>query len=221
MKSLAAYIFCSLLLVIPAAAQHGGSSHSGGGGHFSGSGHSAGGTGFHGGGSVGGRGGYVGGAYAGGHGGYGSGGYSRARTVIIPYAYPAFGYGYYGAPAYGSGDTGYGDPGPAPEAMDYGQPAPPPDMNEQIPQPDNSSLQIYQAPAPTPEEQAMSEGRYYLIAYKDHSIYTALAFWMENGVLNYVTPQNAHNQISLDLLDLDFTKQLNARRGLAFNIINR
>ena len=67
----------------------------------------------------------------------------------------------------------------------------------------------------------MAEGRYYLIAYKDHSVYTALAFWMENGVLNYVTPQNVHNQISLNLLDLDLTRQLNSRRGLAFNIVNR
>lgn len=67
----------------------------------------------------------------------------------------------------------------------------------------------------------MSEGRYYLIAYKDHSVYTALAYWMENGALNYVTPQSAHNQVSLDLLDLDLTKQLNARRGLSFNLISR
>jgi hypothetical protein len=220
MKSLATFIFSSVLLVIPAAAQHGGGSH-GGGGHSSG-GHSGGGSGFHGGGgsSVGGHGGY-----ASGRGGYGGGGYSHARTVIVPYAYPAFGYGY-GAPGYGNsygpGDSGYSEPAPPGDSsMDYAQPAPPPDMNEQVPQPDNSSLQIYQAPSPTPEDQAMSEGRYYLIAYKDHSVYTALAYWMENGVLNYVTPQNAHNQVSLDLLDLDFTKQLNARRGHAFNLVNR
>lgn len=67
----------------------------------------------------------------------------------------------------------------------------------------------------------MTEGRYYLIAYKDHSVYTALAYWMEGGVLHYVTPQNVHNQVSLDMLDLDFTKQLNARRGYAFNIVTR
>jgi hypothetical protein len=94
-------------------------------------------------------------------------------------------------------------------------------MNEPVPQPDNSGLYQAPAPVPTPQEQAMADGRYYLIAYKDHSIYTALAYWMENGALNYVTPQNAHNQVSLDLLDLDFTKQLNARRGQAFNIVNR
>jgi hypothetical protein len=92
-----------------------------------------------------------------------------------------------------------------------------------VPQPDDGALQVYQAPThtATPEELAMSEGRYYLIAYKDHSVYTALAYWMENGALNYVTPQSAHNQVSLDLLDLDLTKQLNARRGLPFNLISR
>jgi hypothetical protein len=159
-----------------------------------------------------------------GRGGYG-GGYYRGRTAIVPYVYPSYGYGYgYPSYGYGFGDPGYGYAAPPPETMDYGQPAPPPDVNqyqEQVPQPDNRGLQIYQAPTPTPQEQAMSEGRYYLIAYKDHSIYTALAYWMENGALNYVTPQNAHNQVSIDLLDLDLTKQLNARRGLPFNIINR
>jgi len=218
MKSLAAFVFAGFLLAVPAAAQHPGGSHAGGG-HASGGGHA---------GSIG-SGYRAGGGYTGpvsGRGGYG-GGYYGGRTVIIPYAYPVYGSGYYGYPGYGYTDPGYGYSAPPPETMGYdsgGQPAPPPDANgipEQVPQPDNGSLRIYQAPAPTPQEQAVSEGRYYLIAYKDHSVYTALAYWMENGALNYVTPQNAHNQISLDLLDLDLTKQMNARRGLAFNIINR
>ncbi len=214
MKLLAAFIFSASLLVFTAAAQHG--SHSGGGHVSGGGGHSSG--------SIGGHGGYV---YGGGYGGS----YNRGRAVVVPYVYPAFGYGYYAAPGYGygSGDPGYGYAAPPPpdNSMDYGpggQPAPPPDVNqyqEPVPQPDNSGLQIYQSQTPSPEEQAMNEGRYYLIAYKDHSVYTALAYWMENGVLNYVTPQSAHNQISLSLVDLDLTKQLNARRGLAFNIINR
>lgn len=212
MKCLAAFLFSASLLVLPVAAQRGGS-HSGGGHASGGGGHSSG--------SIGGHGGY---SYRGSYGG----GYNRGRSaVIVPYIYPAFGYGY-GGPGYG---YGFGDPGysyappPPPDAVDYGQPAPPPDPNqyppEQIPQPDNSALQIYQSQGPTPEEQAMNEGRYYLIAYKDHSVYTALAYWMENGALNYVTPQSAHNQVSLDLVDLDLTKQLNARHGLAFNIVTR
>ena len=130
----------------------------------------------------------------------------------------------------GSVDLGYGGgygysappPAPAPEqpAMNYnpdygsgdGQPLPPPDPE---------TIHMYQAPAPSPQEAAIQDGRYYLIAYKDHSVYTALAYWMENGSLNYVTPQNAHNQVSLNLVDMDLTKTLNARRGYAFNIVNR
>jgi len=183
------------------------------------------------GGSGGGRGGSVGG-----HGGY-SGGRPYGRTIVVPYAVPVYGYGYAGNPGYGyapgyggsayaapaDADTGYGyaaaeqPPAPAPEQpTDFG-----PNGGQPLPPPDDNSLQIYQAPAPSPQETAMSEGRYYLIAYKDHSVYTALAFWMENGALHYVTPQNAHNQVSLDLLDMDLTRQLNARRGLAFNIVNQ
>ena len=97
-----------------------------------------------------------------------------------------------------------------------GQPEPPPPPSEN-PGPET---QIYpgQAPGQTPQDAAIEEGRYYLIAYKDHSVYTALAYWMENGMLNYVTPQNAHNQVSLDLVDIPLTKKLNAGKGQGFNI---
>ena len=82
----------------------------------------------------------------------------------------------------------------------------------------DSGVHVIQSPAPTPQDWAMSEGHYYLIAYKDHSVYTALAYWMEGGALHYVTPTNVHNQVTLDLLDLETTKRLNAGRGLGFNI---
>lgn len=198
-------IFAGMLLAAVAVAQHGGGGHSGGG-HSGGGGHFGGGShdGHHG--SVGGHGGYGGGFYGGSVGpAIVGGGY------VAPY------------PSYGSG---YVDPGyyPAPAApqpqqqMEYapdngpggGQPAPPED-----------SIQTYNAAAPTPQEEAMQSGHYYLIAYKDHSVYTALAYWMENGVLNYVTPQSVHNQVTIDRLDLDLTKQLNSRRGYPFNIVNQ
>lgn len=148
----------------------------------------------------------------------------------VPYAIPSYGYGYgfaptgasdYGSvePSYGYG-YGYAPPaagaGAQEQPMDYG-----PQGGQPLPPPDENTLQMYTAPAPSPQEQAMSEGRYYLIAYKDHSVYTALAYWMEGGALHYVTPQNVHNQISPDLLDVDLTKQLNSRRGLAFNLVYR
>ncbi len=42
---------------------------------------------------------------------------------------------------------------------------------------------------------------YYLIAYKNHEVYSALAYWVEDKTLHYVTTQNTHNQAALDLID--------------------
>jgi hypothetical protein len=59
---------------------------------------------------------------------------------------------------------------------------------------------------------------YYLIAYKNHAVYTALAYWVEDKTLHYVTTQNTHNQASLDLIDLTLTKSLNQRNEVPFSI---
>lgn len=57
---------------------------------------------------------------------------------------------------------------------------------------------------------------YYLIAYKNHHVITALAYWLDNETLHYVTAANAHNQSSLSLIDLDLTKRLNADHEVPF-----
>jgi len=59
---------------------------------------------------------------------------------------------------------------------------------------------------------------YYLIQYKDHTIYSALAYWVEGDTLHYVTTQNTHNQASLSLIDLDKTYKLNEDRSVPFSI---
>jgi hypothetical protein len=59
---------------------------------------------------------------------------------------------------------------------------------------------------------------YYLIAYKNHAVYTALAYWVEDKTLHYVTTQNTHNQASLDLIDLALTKSLNQHNDVPFSI---
>jgi hypothetical protein len=45
-----------------------------------------------------------------------------------------------------------------------------------------------------------------------------VAYWIEDKTLHYVTPQNTHNQVSLDLVDLDFTKKLNLNRDVPFTL---
>lgn len=59
---------------------------------------------------------------------------------------------------------------------------------------------------------------YYLIAYKDRSIYSALAYWIEGDTLHYVTTQNTHNQATLSLIDVDQTYKLNTDRSVPFSI---
>jgi hypothetical protein len=170
--------------------------------------------------------------------GYGQRAYGRGYRGTGVFAYPVYvgGYGgYYGDPGdYGSGYApgyapGYGgDP-----AMQQGPPPAPPVVINQYfgappmgpaPDPqDDQNIHMYQqqsAPAGY-SPQPPSDSRTYLIAYKDHSVYTALAYWIEGNTLHYVTTANTHNQADLNLIDVDFTKKLNADRSMPFNVPNQ
>jgi hypothetical protein len=56
----------------------------------------------------------------------------------------------------------------------------------------------------------------FLIAMKDHTIFPAVAYWVDGDTLNYITAQGVRNRVSLDLVDKDFSKQLNRERSLDF-----
>ena len=58
----------------------------------------------------------------------------------------------------------------------------------------------------------------YLIAMKDHTIFPAVAYWVEGDTLNYITTQGGHNRATLDLVDRDFSKQLNEERHVEFKL---
>lgn len=80
----------------------------------------------------------------------------------------------------------------------------------------SEATHVFQPSSTYPSESAAADPtppspHYYLIAYKDHSVYSALAYWIEDQTLHYVTPQQTHNQASVDLIDMDFTKKLNQR----------
>jgi hypothetical protein len=70
------------------------------------------------------------------------------------------------------------------------------------------------APAPAPP----SETPVYLIAFKDNTIYAALAYWVEGDTLHYVTNRNTHNQVSLDLIDRELSMRLNSERDVEFRL---
>jgi hypothetical protein len=106
---------------------------------------------------------------------------------------------------------------PAPPVIinQYFSPPAGPPVNEPITSP---PADIYRPSTQQPAPEQSSGQKYYLLAFKDHSVYSAVAYWIEDKTLHYVTPQNTHNQVSLDLVDLDFTKKLNLNRDVPFTL---
>jgi hypothetical protein len=76
-----------------------------------------------------------------------------------------------------------------------------------------------------PEQQVLDqsaapaeESAHYLIAFKDHTIYVALAYWVDGDTLHYFTSGNTHNQVSISLLDRPLTERLNKESGIDFKL---
>jgi hypothetical protein len=158
-------------------------------------------------------------------GGNPAGGFRRfgrgATTVILPYAVPIYGAPYAApyAPEDPQAYAGYAPAQAPPPQVIYIVPAAPNGNAEPPAQPQSSGPMIYNVP---PRENGSTESvapagkRVYLIAVKNSSIYSATDYWVENDTLHYITPTGAHNQISMDQLDLDFTVRLNRERGIDF-----
>ncbi len=70
--------------------------------------------------------------------------------------------------------------------------------------------------ASTSAGEASVAREYYMIAYRNRNVVTALAYWLDGDTLHYVTAENAHNQSSLALIDLEMTTRLNADREVPF-----
>jgi hypothetical protein len=77
------------------------------------------------------------------------------------------------------------------------------------PQQSQSQQSLYQ-PAPAT---ATEEPVHYLLAFKDHSIYSAVAYWVDGDTVHYFTAGNTHNQASLALVDRELTERLNRESG--------
>jgi len=82
----------------------------------------------------------------------------------------------------------------------------------QPPAPVQSSMT--ELPSTETQAQDTGEATHYLLAFKDHSIYSAVAYWVDGDTLHYFTSGNTHNQVSLSLVDRDLTKRLNEGSGL-------
>jgi hypothetical protein len=97
-----------------------------------------------------------------------------------------------------------------------------------LPPPDSSNggMRSYDGlrtqPYPDPQQQAArnagDQPTLYLIAFKDHSIVSALGYWVEGSSLHYVSVEHTLNQASLDLIDRDLSQRLNDERNVEFHL---
>jgi hypothetical protein len=156
--------------------------------------------------------------------------HSRTAIVPVPVYYGGYYVGYDAPPpAYGTaydtppsgyasnGAPGYADPSQSPMVIinqNYRPdlPAPPP--------PD-STVRKYETPTHPYDDQPAAPDApptIYLVAMKDHTIFPALAYWVEGDTLNYITTEGSHNRATLDLVDREFSRRINEERNVEFKL---
>ena len=162
-----------------------------------------------------------------------SGGYYR------PYFYSGYGlnYGYW--PGYadygywpGYADYGYADYGyssypaysypvyqPSPNITVYAPPAPAPaTVYVERVNPITRERDQYGQETNRPTSATNSASPIYLIAFRDHSIRAAAAYWAEGDTLHYITLEHEQKQAALSTVDRDLSGQLNRERQVAFSL---
>ena len=96
-------------------------------------------------------------------------------------------------------------------AIYVSQPAPPPETV-------HSSLQVLGNPPAQPAVEPPPTPDRYLFAFKDHSIFAAVAYWVDGDTLHYFPSGDTHKQAPLSALDRPFTEKLNRETGVALKL---
>ena len=247
MKMLLKVTFCCCLTAAAGMAQHGGGgggARGGGGGGFRGGGGGGfshggfGGGGFRGGSGFRGFGGF--GSFGGfsSFGGFRSFGFRGGFGFYNPYIYSGYGLGYGYGPGYY--DSGY-DSYPAYSYPAYGSSYQPSSNVTVVYPPASQSSTVYaERPNPVLREYdqygqqiagpaaggpgAMSGPAtppVYLIAFRDHTIRAAVAYWVEGNAVHYVSLEHESKQAPLDSIDRDLSRQLNSERRVPFSLSPR
>lgn len=152
----------------------------------------------------------------------------HSGSVLVPYPV-YYGGGYYPYDAPPAQMAGY----PYQQYGDPTQGSPPVVIINQYFRPDTanpvlndySNVALPEGVARTPDGQPQgatapqdTQPIMFLIAMKDHTIYPAVAYWVEGDTLNYITTQGTKNTASLDAVDRDFSQQLNKERKVDFGL---
>lgn len=133
----------------------------------------------------------------------------RRGALIVPYAWPVYVGGFY--------DNPYLPDPSAPQAGNLTVIYPPMQQSVILGPAPAESPETVAAPETEPattETAPAAEPEHYLIAFKDHTIYAAVAYWVEGDTLHYFTAGNTHNQVSLSLVDSALTERLNKESGV-------
>jgi len=145
----------------------------------------------------------------------------RSTTGGFVYAYPVYVGSYsnmYDASAYDgsapaqqqqSGVTVVMPPAQPPVVINQYYDAPPRPQMINVPQ---------DAGVPPQADDNPQDPAHYLLAFKDHTIYSAIAYWVDGDTLHYFTAGNTHNQVSLSLIDRDMTERLNKDSGVSVKL---
>jgi len=174
--------------------------------------------------------------FAGGRGFYGGYGYGYGRGSYGSLYYPYFGLGlglgyssdYYDPYYYGpNGYAGYGGYGGGyasyqtspnvtviyPQQTAEGAPPPPPERARPVTREyDQYGQEVRPGVAPGGGSPT------YLIAFSDHVIRAAAAYWVDGKTLHYVTLQHEEKQAPLDTVDRSLSVQLNRERQVPFQL---
>jgi hypothetical protein len=121
---------------------------------------------------------------------------------------PGSGYGGYAAPAY--------SPSPGVTVISIPQSAPPAYVEHASPvtrEYDEYGQEVHQSAGA-----AEGSSPVYLIAFTDHNIRAAQAYWVNGQVLHYVTLQHEERQIALSEVDRNLSLQLNRERHVSFQL---
>jgi hypothetical protein len=151
-------------------------------------------------------------------------GHARGVLVPIPVYYGAGYYGYdpsipmgaQSAPAYDSDPGNYAVPNQSPVVVINQSYAP--DTSQDQGDPNAGEPPTLRSFDATTSAVRDPQPTIYLIALQDHSIVAAIGYWVTGDTLNYITQDGTQNQISLSLIDRDFSKQLNDDRHIEFRL---
>lgn len=148
-------------------------------------------------------------------------GNGNGRSTGLVYTYPIYvgGYGYgYDSSYYGQQAT----PQQGSVTVIYPPQPAPVIINQFGPPGEGQYSTTVQGPVQSqmsePPDSSTSEPAHYLIAFKDHTIYSAVAYWVDGDTLHYFTTGNTHNQVSVALIDRDLTARLNKDSGVEIKL---